>query len=47
MGLWVVGIGVQVATARMTKILFSQLWFLVGACLISQVERLAVALLQI
>ncbi len=26
-GLWVVGIGVEVATPRMTKILISQLWF--------------------
>jgi hypothetical protein len=31
----------------MTKILVSQLWFLVGSCPISRVERLAVALLQI
>ena len=46
-GLWVVGVGVEVATPRMTKILLSQLWFLVGSCPISRVERLAVALLQI
>ena len=26
-GLWVVGVGVEVATPRMTKILISQLWF--------------------
>jgi hypothetical protein len=44
-GLWVVGISVEVATPRMTKI--SQLWFLVGSCPISRVERLTVALLQI
>ena len=46
-GLWVVGVDVEVATPRMTKILISQLWFLVGSCPISQPERLAVALLQI
>ncbi len=46
-GLWVVGICVEVATPRMTKILISQLWFLVGSCPISRVERLVVALLQI
>ncbi len=46
-GLWVVGISVEVATPRMTKILISQLWFLVGSCPISRVVRLAVALLQI
>ena len=46
-GLWVVGIGVEVATPRMTKILISQLWFLVGSYPISRVEQLAVALLQI
>jgi hypothetical protein len=46
-GLWVAGIRVEVATPRMTKILISQLWFLVGSCPISRVERLAVALLQI
>ena len=46
-GLWVVGISVKVATPRMTKILVSQLWFLVGWCPISQIERLGVALLQI
>jgi hypothetical protein len=46
-GLWVVGISVEVATPRMTKILVSQLWFLVGSCPISRVERLTVALLQI
>jgi hypothetical protein len=44
--LWV-GISVEVATPRMTKILISQLWFLVGWCPISRIERLAVALLQI
>jgi hypothetical protein len=46
-GLWVVAISVKVATPRMTKILISQLWFLVGSCPISRVERLAVGLLQI
>ena len=46
-GLSVVGVSVEVATPRMTKILISQLWFLVGSCPISRVERLAVALLQI
>ena len=45
--LWAVGISVEVATPRMTKILISQLWFLVGSCPINRVERLAVALLQI
>jgi|SRR5215813_11565921 len=46
-GLWMVGIGVEVATPRMTKILISQLWFLVDWCPISQIKRLAVVLLQI
>jgi hypothetical protein len=48
-GAWlrVVGISVEVATPRVTKILISQLWFLVGWCPISRIERLAVALLQI
>ena len=46
-GLWVVGVDVEVATSRIAKILISQLWFLVGSCPISRVERLAVALLQI
>jgi len=46
-GLWVVGVDVEVATPRMTKILISQLWFLVGSCPISQAERPAVALLRI
>jgi hypothetical protein len=46
-GLWVVGVDVEVATPRMTKILISQLWFLVGSCPISGIERLAFALLQI
>ena len=46
-GLWVVGVDVEVATPRMTKILISQLWFLVGSCPDHNVERLAVALLQI
>jgi hypothetical protein len=41
------GIGVEVATPRVTEIFISQVWFLVGACPISQIERLAVALLQI
>jgi hypothetical protein len=45
--LWMVGIDVEVATPRMTKILISQLWFLVGSCPISRIERFAVALLQI
>jgi hypothetical protein len=45
--LWVVGISVEVATPRVTKILISQLWFLVGWWPISRIERLAVALLQI
>jgi hypothetical protein len=44
--LWV-GISVEVATPRMTKILISQLWFLVDWCPISQIKRLAVVLLQI
>jgi hypothetical protein len=43
-GLWLVGIGVEVATPRMTEILISQLWFLVGSCPIS---RVAVVLLPI
>ena len=46
-GLWVIGIRVEFTTPRTTKILISQLWFLVDWCPISQVERLAVALLQI
>jgi hypothetical protein len=46
-GVQVVRFHVGVATLRMTKILISQLWFLVGSCPISQIERLAVALLQI
>jgi hypothetical protein len=29
-GLWVVGVSVEIATPRMTKILISQLWFLEG-----------------
>ena len=37
-GLWVVGVDVEVATPRMTKILISQLWFQVS-CQISQVEQ--------
>ena len=37
-GLWIVGIGVEVATPRMSKILISQLWFL-GVCLIRSVGR--------
>jgi len=41
--LWAVGVSVEVATPRMTKILISQLCFLVGSCPISQGERLAVA----
>ena len=45
--LWVVAISVKGATPRMTKILISQLWFLVGSCPISRVERLAVVLLPI
>ena len=45
--LWVVGISVDVATPRATKILISQLWFLVGSCPISGIERLAFAPLQI
>jgi hypothetical protein len=40
--LWV-GISVEVATPRMTKNLISQLWFLVGWCPISRIERSAVA----
>jgi hypothetical protein len=38
MGLWVVGIGVEVATPRMTKILLSHFgsW---GVCLLSSVGR--------
>ena len=46
-GLWVVGVDVEVATPRMTKILISQLWFLVDWCPISQIERLAGRALQI
>jgi hypothetical protein len=46
-GLWVVGVSVEVATPRMTKILISQLWFLVDSCAISQIKRRAVVLLQI
>ena len=46
-GLWVIGISVEVATPRMPKILISQLWFLVGTCPISRIERLGVALLPI
>ena len=38
-GLWMVGVYFEVATPRMTKILLSQLWFLVGSCPISHVER--------
>jgi len=38
-GLWVVGVYFEVATPRMTRILLSQLWFLVGSCPISHVER--------
>jgi hypothetical protein len=46
-GLWVVGISVEVATPRLTEILISQLWFLVGSCPISRVERLRSCLLPI
>jgi len=46
-GLRVVGISVEVVTPRVTEVLMSQLWFLVGSCPISEIERLAVALLQI
>ena len=31
-GLWMVVVSVEVTTPRMTKILISQLWFLVGSC---------------
>ena len=46
-GLWVVGVDVEVATPRISKILMSQFYFLMGACLISSVERRWVALSQI
>ena len=45
--LGVEGLSVEPATLRVTEILMSQLWFLVGWCPISRIERLAVALLQI